>query len=44
MRFTVADCVAANAAAFPTRTAVEVLDPRATGGTDPVETWTRGHP
>ena len=38
MRFTIADCVAANAAAFPDRTAVEVLGTT----TEPIETWTYG--
>ncbi len=40
MRFTVADCVAANAQAFPARVAIEVIDPRAGTGTTPVETYT----
>jgi acyl-CoA synthetase (AMP-forming)/AMP-acid ligase II len=37
--WTVADCVAASAAAAPDRVAVEVLDPRG-HGTAPIETWT----
>ena len=40
MRFTVADCVATNAIAFGDRVALELLDPRATGSIEPVETWT----
>ena len=39
MRFTVADCVAANAAAFPDRVALEELDPRGTG-TEVATSWT----
>ena len=40
--FTIADCVATNARSFPDRCAIEVLDPRATGGVEPVETWSYG--
>ncbi len=40
--FTIADCVATNARSFPDRCAIEVLDPRRTGGVEPVETWTYG--
>jgi acyl-CoA synthetase (AMP-forming)/AMP-acid ligase II len=42
MRFTVADCVALNARAFPERVAIEVLEPRSSG-VHPVQTWTYGH-
>lgn len=38
--FTVADCVATNARSSPDRIGIEVLDPRTTGSTEPVETWT----
>ena len=40
MRYTIADCVAANARAFPDRVAIEVLDPRNGTGTTPVSTLT----
>ncbi len=40
MRYTIADCVAANARAFPDRVAIEVLDPRNGAGTAPVATLT----
>ena len=40
--FTIADCVATNARSFPDRCAIEVLDPRATRGVEPIETWTYG--
>ena len=40
--FTIADCVATNARSYPDRCAIEVLDPRLTGGVEPVETWTYG--
>jgi len=40
MLFTVADCVAANALAFPNRTAIEVLGSRTLHGEAPPERWT----
>jgi len=42
MLFTVADCVAANARAFPRRTAIEVLGPGPGDGQAPAESWTYG--
>jgi acyl-CoA synthetase (AMP-forming)/AMP-acid ligase II len=43
VHFTIADCVAANALAFPGRVALELLDPAAVprrAATDPVGSWT----
>jgi acyl-CoA synthetase (AMP-forming)/AMP-acid ligase II len=41
MFFTVADCVASNALAFPDKVAIEVIGPQRPTG-DPLETWTFG--
>lgn len=38
--YTIVDCIAASARAFPDRVAIEVLTPD--GGCEPVETWTYG--